>query len=298
MKKLLLSFFVLASLASKSQYYQFTMNTGTYTNITGGTVLINDNWHYFSRLFKTPFTFRFFTSNITDSIEVINFSSIFFNNINNGFFDPYNVELQSRGNTQSPVSYVTTGSSPSRILKIEFNNAGFASDPGLTDNINFQVWIYETSNIIEFHYGPNSVKSSSYGGDTGPIVQLADPMAPSTNYIILEGNPANPTLNTTHMQTSVAMLGSPANGQIYRFTPSAYKTGINLQANSELHILNQNISIPEGQLMKTISLMDMNGNLVTKSADPEKISMESLPHGIYLLSIETNAGIVNRKLIW
>jgi hypothetical protein len=297
MKKLILFISFFSIVCAHAQYYQFSKSTGTFANITGGTVLANDNWHYLSKLFKTPFTFRYFSSNIFDSIEVTNFSSIYFNNINNGYFDPYMVELQARGNAQSPISYVATGNAPGRILKIEFNNVGFANDPGLTDYMNFQVWIYEGSNIIEFRYGPNSVNASSYGGDTGPIIQVADPIAAGSNYIVLEGDPANPTLNTTSWATSVAMTGSPANGQIYRFTPSQFKTGITVGALTQVRFLNQNFNLPQNSKIESVSIMDMNGKIIMTDEDMAAINAINLPHSLYLVSFKTSVGIINRKLV-
>ncbi len=157
----------------KAQYYQFAKSTGTYTELTGATSLINTNWDDFSVKFKTPFVFRFFAMNINDSIEVTDWSGIYFNNINNGYFDFYSVELNSRGAGKSEVSYKIEGTLPNRIIKIQFHNAGFLADaPNFPDSVNVQVWIYETTYLLEFRYGPNSVKKASYDGENDLMLIL------------------------------------------------------------------------------------------------------------------------------
>ena len=53
----------------------------------------------------------------------------------------------------SPVSYQLGGVPGSRILKVEWKNAGFhmdiAADNKSVDFVNLQIWLYEESNDIE-----------------------------------------------------------------------------------------------------------------------------------------------------
>ena len=56
--------------------------------------------------------------------------------------------------------YVTVGTAPNRIFKLEFNNVGFDHEmtwTGLASSrAHFQIWLYEVG-TIEYHYGPNTV---------------------------------------------------------------------------------------------------------------------------------------------
>jgi hypothetical protein len=78
---------------------------------------------------------------------------------------PFEADLIDRGEltgiSQSPISYKMEGNAGSRILKIEWKNAGFVGEIGelgtLNDYVNFQVWLFEGSNDVEMHYGPNMV---------------------------------------------------------------------------------------------------------------------------------------------
>lgn len=75
---------------------------------------------------------------------------------------PYEADMTDRGFNNSsaavsPISYLTTGVAGSRIGKIEFRNAGFYNDITTNDFINFQIWLYESTNIIEYRYGASNV---------------------------------------------------------------------------------------------------------------------------------------------
>jgi len=56
--------------------------------------------------------------------------------------------------------YVTVGTAPNRIFKLEFNNVGFDHEMTWTglapSRAHFQIWLYEEG-TIEYHYGPNTV---------------------------------------------------------------------------------------------------------------------------------------------
>ena len=285
-KAIIIALFVLTNFAARAQFYAYTKSTGTYTELTGATQLLNGNWNDFSASFKTPFTFRYFSLNIFDSIELTDWAGIYFNNINNGLFDIYSTDLNSRGNNKSPISYLSSGIMPNRVLKIQYKNAGFMADaPSFSDSVNFQLWIYETSNIIEFRYGPNQVKSTSYNGDNGPYVQVADPLSISTNFIVLEGNPASPAVRTSNISSSTTLTGSPANGTIYRFAPSQFHTGINDHQNSLGNVSN----------IDKIVILNMSGQIIKSYSGNESGDLNCLPSGIYIMQAFTAEGVVTTK---
>ena len=87
---------------------------------------------------------------------------------------PFEMDLIDRGEINgtslSPLSYKVNGSAGSRICKIEWKNAGsfeeFNENNSLNMFINFQLWLYEGSNRIEFHFGSNNINNPDlfYGG--------------------------------------------------------------------------------------------------------------------------------------
>ena len=71
---------------------------------------------------------------------------------------PFYNDLYTNSPLNSSVYYQVIGAAPNRIMKIEWRNMynDFTDKPDcpkLNGNLNFQVWLYETSGNIEFHYG-------------------------------------------------------------------------------------------------------------------------------------------------
>lgn len=103
-----------------------------------------------------PFTYQ--------NVEIENFTidgygALIFNEIYNeaefqtaGLFMDY-VGLEERGN----VYYEVTGSEGDRILKVEFRDVSSYNNYTGDDTFNFQIWLYETSNVIEYHAGYSNV---------------------------------------------------------------------------------------------------------------------------------------------
>jgi hypothetical protein len=65
-----------------------------------------------------------------------------------------------RGN--SWIGYEITGNAGSRIAKVEFKDLGYFSDASLTDFANFQIWLYEGSNKIEYHAGSSKISKDRF----------------------------------------------------------------------------------------------------------------------------------------
>ena len=61
--------------------------------------------------------------------------------------------------------YQTSGTSPNRVFTIEYNSFDLYAEPGLA--FTWQIKLYESSNIVEIHYGvpfdTNSNVSASVG---------------------------------------------------------------------------------------------------------------------------------------
>lgn len=288
----------IAAYASFAQpvYYQFKKSTGTYTDLLFPNIILTGNWDDTLVQFKTPFTFRFFTTNVNDSIQVDDYGGVYFNNVNNGFFDAFGVDMISRGLNKSTISYQTEFTAPNRILKIQYRNVGFFADkPALTDSMNFQIWIYETSNIIEYRYGPGSVKTASYDGETGAYVDVADPLNVTANYVGLKGDPANPTVNTDGTMLT-PLTGTPPNGTIYRFTPSQFRTGITPASHPSFCNVSGTVRVPEGISFTAIKVFSSNGALVAETTQRE-LSLSTLSQGVYLIQVETAEGTLTEKYI-
>ena len=78
-------------------------------------------------------------------------------------------------NLQSSISYLTEGNPGERIFKLEWKNSGFYNSNTADNQISFQMWLYETSNDIEFRFGPGSIPNPSivheYGGPSIGVME-------------------------------------------------------------------------------------------------------------------------------
>ncbi|MDB4088086.1 hypothetical protein N9544_00525 [Flavobacteriales bacterium] len=160
MKKALLFLALFATTLIGFGQYTFSTRTGTYTNLTGATSLTNGGtWDDPQLTIPIGFNFTLFNSTIS-TIYIEDYglgADLTITDTETGivpFFTPFISDIIDRGydfivgdaatGGLSPISYKLSGISGSRILKIEWKNAGFYSDiddNGIsTDYVNFQLW--------------------------------------------------------------------------------------------------------------------------------------------------------------
>ena len=224
MKKivLLICFLAIIQASAQAQSYSFIKSTGTYTDLTAPTVLTTANWDDGSHNVPIGFSFNYAGTNYT-SVDADENGLVFFNYNDNLALIAIITDLQQSG-VQSPseVSYQLTGSAGSRVLKIEWRNAGFW-DGLTTDFVNFQVWLHEGSNKIDTHFGPVSIANSNdvfYLGSIHGLIVNYNFADDTFSGPFLTGDPLNPTLvNYVNDTIPAPMLSHPTNGLIYTFTP-------------------------------------------------------------------------------
>src|SRR5690554_4965441 len=94
--------------------------------------------------------------------------------------------------TPGIASYQVTGSSPNRVLTVEWLEWGWVSST--TPSISFQVKLYETTNVIEFVYKQESGSLSSATASIG----ISDAMGSgSGTYLNLDSDLTNPSVTST-----------------------------------------------------------------------------------------------------
>jgi len=293
--------------------YSFSVTTATYTDLTGATSINNsDVWDDPEYVIPTGFNFKLYTKTLDSlyfGMGVGGLLSDYWDDIVDPEYlvVPFETDLIDRGDisgvTASPMSYLLDGVAPNRILKVEWKNAGFYDEGDslgtLNDYVNFQVWFYEGSNNIEFHYGSSqiTIPSLNYEGETGAIIGLSDYNV--LNSYILAGPVANPTV----LYDSVAFIdGTPSNGTVYKFTKLI--SGI---SNNKGDFTNVNI-FPNPAVNQVVvkSKILMNGKIQIQSLDGKilkikeingenlvEINTEKIPNGLYLLRFISENGGMN-----
>ncbi len=110
----------------------------------------------------------------------------------------------------SNVSYQTSGTAPNRIFTIEYKNVLWQK--GRSNNISFQVKLYESSGKISYIYSPQT-NSISYGSASIGIAALA---TGQQNYLAVH---TDGTANIWYDNGDISI--NPAAGLTYSFTPPA-----------------------------------------------------------------------------
>jgi hypothetical protein len=105
--------------------------------------------------------------------------------------------------------YITSGTAPNRIFKVEWYKQKWNYQAS-GDQISFQLWLYETSNKIEYYYSQGSTAVNAATATIG----IYDT---NGNYLTLNNAGSNPTAQSSTFTTTIAT--KPATGQMYRFTP-------------------------------------------------------------------------------
>lgn len=226
---LLVSLLLLSNfLTAQVNTYIFSSSTDTYNELVGGTVstATGDDGTQFN--IALPFTFNYAGNNFTavgvgtngwlriGASTSIGGSGAFSNNLsapanNINFVAPLWDDLNLTGGT---ISYQTQGTAPNQIFIMEWKNVRWSgSGSSSAPQQNFQVWLYETTNVIEIRYGAmqNGTSPSASIGLVGPVAGDFISVTP--------GNPA--TSSTVTANNSIAVATFLTNGLIYTFTPPA-----------------------------------------------------------------------------
>ena len=145
--------------------YNFAQTSGTYTAITGGTVLGNtSNDENVFGTYSIGFTFTFNGTAFTQfSVATNGFIGLGSTTVttsgtpltgtSNNVIAALGVDLQ--GQTGSEIQYKLSGSSPNRTLVVQWTNYRKKSATG--DVFNFQIRLNESGNSIQLYFIPENL---------------------------------------------------------------------------------------------------------------------------------------------
>ena len=213
--------------------YTFSMDQGAYADLAGGTELRHSPG---TPLADTVFeldlggeTFTFYDEEYRfDSRTPLGVSGrgfLSFDNARNSVVIDGFLSVLDIHDEGSRISYLIDRSGEETVLKIEWKRLAVIDSPEVAgDYVNFQIWMYQQSRVVELRYGENRVTyvpGQLIGG--GPyignfqFVQLPVFRILEKNWIV--GDVAEPRYDLTKQGFEPAQ-GCPANGTIYRFTPN------------------------------------------------------------------------------
>ena len=219
----------IGSVLGQVNAYTFAQTTGTYADITGGTVLITASSNAFGNAgfpdeqiynISIPYTFTFngvgYTSlNISSNgfitfgataTTATNYNPISSTEAYAGAISAWGRDLSgmfSVGGKTSTLRWETVGTAPNREVVIQFKDwrIAYSSSTITAPYFNFQIRLKETSNAIDVIYGPSGMAIGTSTSTTSSFAQVG-----------LRG--ANNTLFLNRTNTTLVSLNSSSAGTL------------------------------------------------------------------------------------
>lgn len=218
-------FFVFNSFFINAQNfsYSFAKDSSQYNSIANPYVLSsNESWVNKNFGLHLPFQFNFCGSH-TDSINIETNGFLVFD-IANQFaivaFNNFGCKKDTNQNYTASIGYVIEGAEGNRIVKIEYKNLaqGILSN---YDYLNYEIWLYENGNKIEYHIGANSYSNESGEGIAALIGIINRNMDTENKAYLVTGNPSIPAVQIVSGENELLYLSNiPYSGTIYTLTPT------------------------------------------------------------------------------
>lgn len=293
-----------------AQGVAFSHDTIAYTRIAGGQALAPDSvwdepvdeWRRVDKVRRLNFTFKAFGVNIDTFMVADGYissmdGSIFIGNVS---------DLCDRGfggtTPRSPITIHRMGTSPNRIVVLQWSNHGFYADFDVNgtckDSGNMQLWIYETGNKIELRFGKSGF--ADYASTMDGFTMFVAGMDNGVNQygIALTGDGNNP--DTVQVGgTEPQMLSYPAAGKRYTFNFNVPLTGIKkIQIKQDPIWCTGNTIYAAGQQPFTYSVLNsMAQPVCTGEASDGSAELKNMAPGIYFLDAKVNGNIVRKKIV-
>jgi len=219
-----------------------------------------------------------------------------------GYFSDLINGAAIEGAATSTITYETSGTPGDRIFKLQYANAAFYSEvegEGSADNLtNFQIWLYETDNAVEIHFGSSTISDPElvYEGFPGPQIGFFlgipfDSFIPDYAYG-LNGSPSNPTFGPIDIESfDFSLTGTPESGRVYRFVPSGTVSTENATDNPFSvfpTIATDVVNVKGVDGNPVYRIFDLTGKEVASGRLDQnaRIRVNSLIDGLYLISID------------
>jgi hypothetical protein len=225
---LCVSFITSFSIAQNASGYAFTAVGGTYNALSSGTTNVSvhtaSSDDAISNAINLGFTFKFAGVDYSQ-IKVSSNGWLTFNTAIT-VAEPLNawIEMNNQRPTLFPLwdnlqnrvipRYRVDGTAPNRIFKLEWSQSEWNFNSN-GNTISFQVWLYETSNVIEYIYNQGGTAVNAGSASIGIFDH-------NGKHLALNNSGTSPTALNTILTTNIST--KPANGQIYRFTPPLFNS--------------------------------------------------------------------------
>lgn len=309
------------STASVSNLYTFSTFTAPYVAITGTSLTNGQKWDETDLAIPLGFNFdlynkqsntytlyfggQFISPDDFSSASDITAAGAMYEDLCDRAFDVNNDNEGDPGGL-SPISYETTGTPGNRICKIQISNAAFygeLSNSALdTSVVNFQIWLYETTNDVEFRYGFVDIKNQndnlsngSLGFTTGMANQVdMNTLVSNGGSNMLQGSSSSPSVTTWSPNFDTYVSPTITFGRVYRFQRNAVNTSLaeNTGLNGIQIFPNPAFSGTLVQLkglsndVNKLVITDLAGKIIfEKSIIGNTMSLDGVEAGVYFVEV-------------
>jgi hypothetical protein len=218
--------------------------------------------------------------------------------------------LKDRGDSVSlsPVAYEITGGIGQRILKVEWKNAGIVqwfTTSDTADFVDFQIWLFESDNHIEIHFGNSHTDSGTWGSALGVNPLFIFDACGNT---LCHTGPANlPSYGFYDLcnPNYYFINGSPSMNIVYNYN-SPFPAGINNRSENPFLIypnpVNDKLNVTSGTTIMQIQEMVIYNSYGIPAVEKrnlnidQTISLDGLPSGIYQISIRTKDHVYTKMI--
>lgn len=317
--------FSLTSLHAQAFPYQYDWWIDTYTPLSNPVELdvetTMDNGAFVPLGFTFSFDNQLYDTLFFEGSSAILTSQDFISGeegIELGMF-PYDAGGSFNFRPDTKIRHITEGEAPNRIFKLECYHIGIFDQP--SSRVDFQVWLYETRNVIQYRIGEQIILDPSifyYG--VAPLIGFIDDLHyGSEGYVIdysqwVTGNIQSPvdTIVLGYSNEDAPPFycdALPLNGSVFTFTPGdVLNTSGHTQALSAL--VSPNPAEPSGQIRLsfpataadlTVRIYDTNGRLISQNvvSSPNGMIDMGAPDtpGVYYVQARSGATFYSQKLI-
>lgn len=190
-----------------AQSYTFSINQQAYQDLQNEYLITEDTLSPYAMLILGS-DYRVFGHDLADTLNIgVNGWVTSTSNYYSFALDPL-IGNYHFPDTNSRISYEQVSDPENNLLKVQWKNVGTDGDP--SERLNFQLWIYEMDQKVEFHFGPGTSSNYFVSG----IFRFERDFSQTLEEVELSGNPASPGINTG----TFFLNGNPENGTVYRFS--------------------------------------------------------------------------------
>jgi hypothetical protein len=292
------------------QSYWFTFNNIPYVEVGGNFLALNEAFDD-TVYTHIPIGFQFrFAGRAWTELHISSNGEIYFGDDPENFdtlkaIIPFGTDLYGDYINHTPaISYESGGCAGAVVMKIQFKECSLKGG-STEDFINFQVWLYESSGMVEYHFGPGQALSAPacFGGQSGPMcgIRFTVPETGAVLYsLLLTSFAFGP--DTSLSELPVYLEGIPENGMVYILEP-VITTGngeLTIKENQPYIFTNRQagnfiLHFTKNQPGKIrAEIMDITGRMIDRVNDdilfsgPQQLvfSLQGLPAGAYIVRLK------------